>query len=81
MATRAEWSGNSLSCEGTAPDPGDLVSDGRGESSLEGTGARVQGTGVDSLDGRDSHNQDVGLRAWRSPREASCWNFVFSHGN
>ena len=71
MASRAEWSGGSLCCEGTAPDPGDLVSDERGESSLEGTGARVQGTGVDSLDGRDSHDQDVGLRAWRFPREAS----------
>ena len=71
MASRAEWSGGSLCCEGTAPDPGDLLSDERGESSLEGTGARVQGTGVDSLDGRDSHDQDVGLRAWRFPREAS----------
>ena len=71
MASRAEWSGGSLCCEGTAPDPGDLVSDERGESSLEGTGARVQGTGVDSLDGRDSSDQDVGLRAWRFPREAS----------
>ena len=49
----------------------DLVSDERGESSLEGTGARVQGTSVGSLDGRDSHDQDVGLRAWRFPREAS----------
>ena len=71
MASRAEWSGDSLCCEGTAPDLGDLVSDERGESSLEGTGARVQGTDVDSLDERDSHDQDVGLRAWRFPREAS----------
>ena len=71
MASRAEWSGGSLCCESTAPDPGDLVSDERGESSLEGTEARVQGTGVDSLDGRDSHDQDAGLRAWRFPREAS----------
>ena len=71
MASRAEWSGDSLCFESTAPDPGGLVSDERGKSSLEGTGARVQGTGIDSLDGRDSHDQDVGLRAWRFPREAS----------
>ena len=51
MASRAEWGGDSLCCEGTAPDPGDLVSEQRGESSLEGTGVRVEGTGVGSLDG------------------------------
>ena len=80
MASRAGWSGDSLCCEGTAPvsderrgesDPGALVSDELRGSSLDGTGARVQGTGVHSLDGRDSHDQDVGLRAWRFPREAS----------
>ena len=72
MASRAEWSRDSLCFEGTAPDPGGLVSsDERGESSLEGTGARVQGTGIDSLDERDSHDQEVGLRARRFPREAS----------
>ena len=71
MASRAEWNADSLCCEGTAPDPGNLVSDEREESSLEGTGARVQGTGVDSLDGSDSSDQEVGLRARRFPREAS----------
>ena len=44
MASRAEWSGGSLCCESTAPDPGDSVSDERGESSLEGTGARCNAT-------------------------------------
>ena len=37
MASRAEWSDDSLCREDTAPDPGELVSDEEGESSLEGT--------------------------------------------